>query len=103
MAPTWSTSRMPSSTRLTDSVKVIWTSVGGLVSCAPFAGVMFTSSACAAAGDAKNSANKTASVAERATRRAAVLSGAIKVLLAHGGGCREQPGSFPASQSRVRR
>ena len=75
---------MPSLTKLTDSVNVIWTAVGGLASCAPFAGVMFTSSACAAAGDANRSANKTASVAERATRRA-VLSGAIRVLLARGG------------------
>ena len=85
MAPSWSTKWMPSSTELTDSVNVIWTSVGGVASCAPFGGVMFTSSACAAAGEANKSANKTASVAERATRRAAVLSGAIRVLQGPGG------------------
>ena len=75
-------------------MKVIWTSVGGVASCAPFAGVMFTSSACAAAGDANTSANKTASIAERAARRAAVLSGAIRVLL--------DPGGMPETVTRSR-
>jgi hypothetical protein len=39
---------------------VSWTWVGGVFSCAPFAGLMLTSSACAAAGVANSSENKTA-------------------------------------------
>src|SRR5918995_917497 len=81
MAPTWSTSRMPSSTRLTDSVNVNRTSVGGVFSCSPFPGLVLISSACAAAGDGNNSKNKTTSVARWALRRAVVLSGAITWLL----------------------
>src|SRR6187200_723662 len=71
---------MPPSIRLTDSLNVIWTFVGGLVSCAPFAGVMLSSSACAAAGDANSTAKTATSVRSRPARRAVVISDVIGLL-----------------------